>query len=118
MNNIPEAFNIDYPNELSVQFSLSVTHDLPFFPGHFPQESVLPGVVMLDWVVQFAEQLLPIKIDFEGMEAIKFKQVVRPEITLRVELTFKPEKERLVYKISSENAEHSSGKIGICKPAS
>lgn len=115
MKNPPDIYQLETDNQSFANFNVDVSEDLPFFPGHFPQQSVLPGVVMLDWVVQYAEQLLPVSVDFTHMEAIKFKQVICPPLTISFVLKFNAEKQKLTYSISSEKAEHSSGRIAICK---
>lgn len=114
MKNPPDIYQLDTDNTSFANFNVDVTEDLPFFPGHFPQQAVLPGVVMLDWVVQYAEQLLPINVDFTHMEAIKFKQVICPPLSISVELKYNAERKKLSYSIRSEKAEHSSGRISTC----
>lgn len=37
---------------------LKLTPDLFWFKGHFPAQNILPGVVQLDWVKDFAERIL------------------------------------------------------------
>lgn len=95
-------------------FQVNVPEDLPFFPGHFPQKSVLPGVVIIDWVVQYAERLLTLKVNFSHMESIKFKQVICPPLCISIELNYNSKTQKLAYTIHSEKGEHSSGKISIC----
>lgn len=111
MKRIPEPVEIIRHSEYQVSLVLNVEPDLAFFPGHFPVQSVLPGVVMVDWAVSFAQLYLPLEFHFTSMEAIKFKQVVRPPQQIRLHLDYRADKQKLMYKIDSDIGEHSSGKI-------
>jgi beta-hydroxyacyl-ACP dehydratase FabZ len=66
-----------------------------FFQGHFPNFPVMPGVLQLEALAQVAGILLNIKSGREGKIALfssvdkaKFRKMVRPGDTLRMEVTF------------------------------
>lgn len=111
MTRIPEPVDIVRHGDHKISLTLDVSDDLAFFPGHFPVQPVLPGVVMVDWAASFAERYLPVDIRFTAMEAIKFKQVVRPPQRIQLHLEYKPETGKLIYHIDSAIGEHSSGRL-------
>ena len=111
MTRIPEPVEVIRNTDHKISVLLDVACDLAFFPGHFAVQSILPGVVMVDWAVSFAERLLPIEVHFTHLEAIKFKQVVRPPQRIALHLDFRADSEKLIFKVDSEHGEHSSGKI-------
>lgn len=67
----------------------------PYFQGHFPDYPVMPGVLQVEALAQtacVAALVLPEnkgKIGlFAGLDKVRFKRLVRPGDTLRLEVTF------------------------------
>ena len=63
----------------------NVTFNEPFFQGHFPQEPIMPGVLVLEAMGQVAAMMLSSRPDGEklitfltGVEKAKFRRPVRP----------------------------------------
>lgn len=63
-----------------------IAPDHPAFPGHFPGNPVVPGVVLLDRVLDEAERWLGHRVRASGLPHVKFLAAVRPDETLRVSL--------------------------------
>lgn len=84
---------------------------LPYFAGHFPGAPILPGVVQLNWAVQFVDRMLPgASADrFAGLARIKFKAPVAPGMLLRYSLRSSPGKVRL--QIASHANVHTEGQL-------
>ncbi len=62
-------------------------------PGHFPQEPVMPGVLICEAIAQVGAYYVLSKPEYEGkiayfgrMDKVKFKQKVVPGDTLRIEV--------------------------------
>ena len=74
----------------------NVTFNEPHFMGHFPNEPVMPGVLILEAMAQVGGMLLKSMgtdfknklIYFLGIDKAKFRQVVRPgdKLEFKVEL--------------------------------
>ena len=75
----------------------SVTINEPFFPGHFPEYPVMPGVLILESMAQTAACLVSYQdkslssnnlVFFTGIEKAKFKKPVIPgnELVLKINL--------------------------------
>lgn len=73
----------------------NVTQNEPFFPGHFPDYPVMPGVLIIEAMAQVA-CILALRVLkkeghasvlFTGIDAVKFRKPVLPGDTLRMELT-------------------------------
>ena len=70
----------------------AITYDESFFRGHFPQEPVMPGVLMVEALAQTGAVAILSQEGFKGKPAyfggidkLKFKHTVVPGDRLRVE---------------------------------
>lgn len=71
----------------------NVTYNEHFFPGHFPGEPVMPGVLILEALAQTGSIPLLKTPEFEGktgylggIDKVKFRQKVVPGDVLRMEM--------------------------------
>ena len=76
----------------------NVTINEPFFMGHFPEEPVMPGVLILEAMGQVASILVAVRLGdrqdgmiafLTGVEKARFRKPVRPgdRLVTRAELT-------------------------------
>ena len=83
--------------EIRVVGIKNVTINEPFFPGHFPDEPVMPGVLVLEAMGQVAAILIKLMPEFQdgkrhlvyvtSMDKVKFRHPVKPGDQLRTEAT-------------------------------
>ena len=98
-------------NEDKVELLLRVQPGLIYFPGHFPEQPILPGATQLAWVETLGKIIFNIELPFLRMEVIKFKKIIQPGDLIRMELNWKADKAKLYFDLSSENDSHSSGRM-------
>ncbi|HAQ36638.1 MAG: 3-hydroxyacyl-[acyl-carrier-protein] dehydratase FabZ [Maricaulis sp.] len=76
----------------------NVSANEPFFPGHFPGNPVMPGVLIVEAVAQTGALLMSASLDadpartaiyFMGMEQVRFRRPVLPGDTLRMPVEVK-----------------------------
>ena len=88
----------------------AVTFNEPFFPGHFPEHPVMPGVLILEAMAQTAACLVSYDdhslslnslVFFTGVEKAKFRKPVTPghELLLKINLITN---KRMLYKFNGE----------------
>lgn len=74
----------------------NVTINEPFFPGHFPQEPVMPGVLMLEAMAQTAGCVALVTLGeeshgrsmyFMAIDGVKFRRKVIPGDVLKMHVT-------------------------------
>jgi 3-hydroxymyristoyl/3-hydroxydecanoyl-(acyl carrier protein) dehydratase len=93
------------------ELMLEIPPDLRYLRGHFPDAPVLPGVVQVAWVLELAKRYLGIASDVGGIEALKFRQVIRPQAHVRLTLTHAERTGKLHFSYESDLGPHSSGRI-------
>ena len=67
-----------------------VPPDHPAFPGHFPGQPILPGVLLLDRALCFAAEVFALDIAALRVASTKFLSPVAPGETLLFSLQQKP----------------------------
>ena len=80
----------------------NITANEPFFPGHFPQEPVMPGVLQIEAMAQTGGLLVLSGVDdperystyFMKIDNVKFRQKVVPGDTLLFHVSFMTELRR------------------------
>lgn len=80
------------PKGVEITFSFDINPDIAWFAGHFPEQSVLPGVVQLHWATKLAEISVfslsePVK-HFKAVNNIKFKTMILPEQSVSLLLKY------------------------------
>ncbi len=58
----------------------------PSLDGHFPGRPVVPGVVILDYVIDAAERFVPASFVVRGLVQVKFVRVLLPDEEASIEL--------------------------------
>lgn len=92
---------------------LRIPPDLDYFAGHFTDAPVLPGVVQLHWAVKQAEVFFGLAIEPHQVSQLKFKQLVLPEMTVSLQLTYQRDKSQIRFQYSSPQGDNSSGIIKV-----
>jgi 3-hydroxymyristoyl/3-hydroxydecanoyl-(acyl carrier protein) dehydratase len=82
----PEVLD-ERANGNSLEQDWRVPAQLDCWPGHFPEQSILPGVLQIDWLMQTIEGWTGRSPQLARIEALKFKRLVHPgeRLTLRLE---------------------------------
>ena len=90
---------LDYEPMKTIRGLKNVTANEPFFPGHFPNYPVMPGVLVIEAMAQLAGLLTMLsnlaKVDgsqlvlFAGIDEARFKRQVMPGDTLILECELK-----------------------------
>ena len=76
----------------------NVTYNEPFFTGHFPAVPIMPGVLIIEALAQATGLLAGRSVEglmgkgrtyyLVGLDKVRFKRMVRPGDTLRLEVQF------------------------------
>lgn len=67
---------------------IAIPADHRCFAGHFPGDPLVPGALLVAWIVQELEQRYPY-LRITGVQKMKFLQPLRPGSRLELEIGFK-----------------------------
>ena len=66
---------------------------------------------MIDWAIAWGRDAFGISASFQGMEALKFQQLVRAETQLQLDLGWRADTGTLHFNYRSAKGTHASGRI-------
>jgi acyl-coenzyme A synthetase/AMP-(fatty) acid ligase len=92
-------------------YELLAPKDLLYFDGHFHGAPILPGVVQVDWALALGRENFDLPPVFRAMQALKFQQVIRPDMPFTLELLHDPLKSSLAFRYYSAAGPHASGRL-------
>lgn len=75
-----------------VSLKLHIPVDLLYFKGHFSQQPIVPGVVLVDWVAHFTNHYFSISSDFKDIRKLKFHQIIEPNDIVFLDIEFQSNK--------------------------
>nr|WP_225561538.1 hypothetical protein [Rhodanobacter sp. DHB23] len=95
---------------------MAVPADLDYFPGHFPQAPVLPGVAQVGWALQLAASHLGTSPHCHEMEALKFQHIMQPGEHTTLVLRHDGARGRLHFAFHDGERQHSTGRLVLAAP--
>lgn len=87
----PEIINASVSGH-SLDLAFSVTKDLCYFAGHFPDFPILPGIVQLSWAVHYADEFLGLTAPVMNVERLKFTCPIQPDEKIMLRIDFDSQK--------------------------
>ena len=91
------------------ELTLLIPSDLIYLKGHFSEQPIVAGVVLVDWVAHFSQQFFAVKGAFKALKQLKFHQIIEPNERILLTLTHHPEKNSVVFAYTSEAGARASG---------
>lgn len=108
----PEVVAVTRSDE-RVEMSLFIPEALLYFRGHFPGFAILPGVVQLDWAIQYGTRYFAPGAVSPSTIRIKFNKPIRPDHRVRLTLKYEPSRNRIQFDYADADGACSSGQIGF-----
>jgi 3-hydroxymyristoyl/3-hydroxydecanoyl-(acyl carrier protein) dehydratase len=97
------------------QLQLRIPPELDYFAGHFAGFPILPGVVQLNWAIDYARRLFAVEGAFEALDNLKFQAPIRPDLEVLLQLRWDGEQGRLEFAYSDGARRYSSGRVHFAK---
>ncbi|AOM42201.1 hydroxymyristoyl-ACP dehydratase [Xenorhabdus hominickii] len=93
----PTEIHCEQPTQNKAIIKLYLDPNLAWFRGHFPVQSLLPGVAQIDWVMHYAQTLLTPDWSFSSIEMVKFQLPLQPGDKLLLKIAWQEEKHLLIF---------------------
>ena len=87
-----ETLDVVSNNDATIQFTIHINKDHKIFEGHFPNNPITPGVVLLQILKNCLEQQTESKLRIQSTSNIKFLNPVNPGL-----------RQQLVYSVQLQN---------------
>jgi acyl-CoA synthetase (AMP-forming)/AMP-acid ligase II/3-hydroxymyristoyl/3-hydroxydecanoyl-(acyl carrier protein) dehydratase len=98
-------------SERAREHTLRVPPTLGCLDGHFPGFPVVPGVAQLQWVLDVGARIVRAPLAVERIEALKFKDMLRPGQTFHLSAEVSERGDRLTFRLWNEQTLFSSGRL-------
>jgi 3-hydroxyacyl-[acyl-carrier-protein] dehydratase len=97
------------------QATFVVAADHPALPGHFPGTPVVPGVVVLDHVLQASERWQGRALSARGLKQVKFHSPLLPE--QRADVSLEIEGATLTFRVTRDDQPVAQGTFTLAQDA-
>lgn len=98
---------------------MTISADMHWLDGHFPQQPVVAGVVQTHWVGELAQYLFNSGDEFIRIDNLKFQQVILPGQQLQLTLEHSTNTTTAIkFRYSQGETTFSEGKLVFNNPAS
>lgn len=101
--------------ERTRQQTLRVPETLGCLDGHFPDLAVVPGVAQLQWALDLARVMSDGGVTLERIEALKFKEVLRPGDVFHLSGEMSAQNDRFTFRLWNDRALFSSGRCILAR---
>lgn len=102
----------------SAEYVLKIPTHLAYFEGHFKGMPLVPGVVQLNWVIEFAKKDFGLHDSVSQGDQIKFTRFMKPGDEVFLSLNYNSEKSSLAYSYQANEFTYSSGRLTFKREAS
>lgn len=112
--NLPRAHRVppgQDENQDHAVYALTLDPDLLAFQGHFPGQPILPGVVQVDWAIQFGVKAFGTLGTFTGIRNLKFFAIIAPGELVELRLDHEPALGELTFSFHGPSSRKSTGTI-------
>ena len=87
--------------------------DLEYLAGHFPGFPVVPGVAQIGWVLDAARNALGGPARLRGIEALKFKRLLRPADVVRLSVDLSADRSTVDFRLWDDASLVASGRLRL-----
>lgn len=106
------ALEIEQTSETTARIAFTLTPELIYFDGHFPEQPILPGVSQVHLAALLAERLWGVAPSSANISRLKFRRVLAPGDPVVLQLRRYPASGGVSFVFQTNGAPASQGDIG------
>ena len=91
---------------------MKIASDHPALAGHFPNNPIVPGVIILDEVIQALRLQLAMPVRIIKISAAKFMAPLLPMQAFVINFVSRQEEGKMAFEVSVDNKKVATGVIG------
>jgi 3-hydroxymyristoyl/3-hydroxydecanoyl-(acyl carrier protein) dehydratase len=96
-----------------IELSLAVPANLLYFNSHFPGFPILPGVVQIDWIMEYARHYFQLEGAAAAAMRLKFRQPIKPGDHVTLTLDYHAARQQIEFTYALGDGIASSGRIEL-----
>jgi 3-hydroxymyristoyl/3-hydroxydecanoyl-(acyl carrier protein) dehydratase len=97
----------------AVDLDLAIPENLAYLEGHFPGLPIVPGVVLIDWVIELAARHLALPVEAAQTFVVKFRHVMQPGELVTLGLRYDAVRRQLGFAYRNDSRPLANGTIDI-----
>ncbi|MDA8230033.1 MAG: hypothetical protein M0006_01705 [Magnetospirillum sp.] len=113
---LPRVLAIRAGEGTEAEIDIALDPGLSWFQGHFPGMPILPGVVQIDWALEFARRHLGLGIAAARQFQVKFKATMAPGDRPTLALRHDPGRGRLAFEYRRAGQVCAAGSVTLEAP--
>jgi 3-hydroxymyristoyl/3-hydroxydecanoyl-(acyl carrier protein) dehydratase len=108
---LPTPIAVGWLSVHELSLDLSISKDLPWFQGHFPEQPVLPGVAMIWMAEQYIRLWFEESRCISVLATVKFQSVIKPGEDVQIRLKYVADKAQYHLKILNNETVFAQAKL-------
>ncbi len=95
------------------EYSFRIPGNLSYTEGHFENEPIVPGVVLVDWVIKRIPRIVSGDVNIKQIKRVKFHEPLQPDDECTLQIKRDGGEDTIAFVYEGSDGVHSRGRILI-----
>jgi len=105
--------SISAPENSPISADFCFKKDLNLFNGHFPEKSILPGIMQIEMVKYDLEKAWNVSLRIDSIKKTKFSSLISPEDPIQISIGFDRACDLITVRATLRTHDQIAGKINM-----